>query len=197
MAVVSLEMTSYATTENSLMIDVCAIVVHPELSCPVSFPFNVSFSTADGSAGIFIVERELYHVRMYIQWVSIGILYVCARVWMYGKNNHFNILFLLFPVSTHDYGALMSEIVTFESCDTRKCVGIEIFDDTLVELVETFTVTVDSFHERIISDSAVAVVHIESDDCKLIFRYYCSYAKRGNEVLVHSCHKSCILIGQL
>ena len=56
MAVVSLEMTSYPTAEYSLMVDVCAIVVHPELSCPVSFPFNVSFSTADGSAGIIIIS---------------------------------------------------------------------------------------------------------------------------------------------
>ena len=90
--------------------------------------------------------------------------FVC--VWVYG-----DILFLLFPVSTHDYGALMSEIVVFEFCDTRKCVGIEIFNDILVELDEFFTVTVDSLHERIISDSTVAVVRIESDDCKLIFTH--------------------------
>ena len=64
---------------------------------------------------------------------------------------------------------MMSETVMFDSCDTRKCIRIEIVNDTYVEDIEFFTVTVDSLHTRIMSDSAVAVVTITDDDCELIF----------------------------
>ena len=56
-AVVGLEMTSYITREDFLMIEVCAEVLDPDLECPVWFPFNISFTTADGSAGIMNILR--------------------------------------------------------------------------------------------------------------------------------------------
>ena len=64
---------------------------------------------------------------------------------------------------------MMSETVTFDSCDTRKCIGIEIVNDTYVEDIESFTVTVNSLHTRIMSDSVVAVVTITDDDCEFTF----------------------------
>ena len=54
MAVVGLETTSYQVTEDVGVVEVCAIVYSPNanLACPISFPFNVSLSTGDDSAGI-------------------------------------------------------------------------------------------------------------------------------------------------
>ena len=59
-AVVGLEMTSYSTREDFVMIEVCAEVLHPELDCPVFFPFSITFSTADGSAGILFKKCTTY-----------------------------------------------------------------------------------------------------------------------------------------
>ena len=58
MAVVGLDTASYITVENSGMIEVCARVLDPEVDCPVSFPFDITFSTADGSAGNHLQLRE-------------------------------------------------------------------------------------------------------------------------------------------
>ena len=55
MAVVGLEMTSYITREDSVMIEVCG-VLDLNLRCPVSFPFNILFATADGSAGNIYIK---------------------------------------------------------------------------------------------------------------------------------------------
>ena len=92
-------------------------------------------------------------------------------MWEQNKLICFNILFL-FPVFIEDYVTMMSETVTFDSCDAIKCIGIEIVNDTIVEDVESFTVTVDSPHDRIMSDPAVAVVTITDDDCEFIFHQH-------------------------
>ena len=65
--------------------------------------------------------------------------------------------------------ALMSEIVTFDTCDTMKCIEIEIVNDTYVELDETFTVKVDSLLDRIKTVQDSAVVTIENEDCEFTF----------------------------
>ena len=41
-------------TEDVGVVEVCAIVYEPNgnLACPISFPFDVSLSTEDGSAGM-------------------------------------------------------------------------------------------------------------------------------------------------
>ena len=33
--------------------EICAIVFEPTITCPIEFDFNVSFSTYDGSAGVY------------------------------------------------------------------------------------------------------------------------------------------------
>ena len=91
-------------------------------------------------------------------------------------------MFFLFPVSIEDYIPMMSETVVFDACDTRKCIGIEIVNDTNVEDIESFTVSVDSLHDRIVSDSAVAVVTIEDNDCELTFYQYYNYIRRGKKL---------------
>ena len=50
-AVVGLEMTFYEVPEGD-MVEVCAIVYSPSVSCPIQFPFSVNLLTADGSAGM-------------------------------------------------------------------------------------------------------------------------------------------------
>ena len=35
------------------MLEVCAVIIHPEENCPIQFPFSVALSTSDG--------RELWH----------------------------------------------------------------------------------------------------------------------------------------
>ena len=51
-ATVGLEQTFFRVAENEGYIELCANVSFPEISCPIEFPFNVSLSTADGTAGI-------------------------------------------------------------------------------------------------------------------------------------------------
>ena len=42
--------------EDNITIEVCAHIMKPasDLDCPVVFPFDITISTADGSAGIII-----------------------------------------------------------------------------------------------------------------------------------------------
>ena len=65
--------------------------------------------------------------------------------------------------------ALMSEIVTFDSCDKQKCIEIEIVNDSYVELDEIFTVKVDSLLDRTKTDPDRAVVTIENEGCEFTF----------------------------
>ena len=53
MAVVGLERTFYSVSEDVGVVEVCAIVYQPDsgITCPITFPFDVSLSTLDGSAG--------------------------------------------------------------------------------------------------------------------------------------------------
>ena len=34
------------------MVELCAVVYEPDINCPIEFPFNISLSTADGTAGM-------------------------------------------------------------------------------------------------------------------------------------------------
>ena len=80
--------------------------------------------------------------------------------------------------------ALMSEIVTFDSCDKQKCIEIKIVNDSYVEIDDKFTVKVDSLHDRIKTDPDRAVVTIENEDCEFTSHQYYNYTKRGNEVVI-------------
>ena len=57
MALVGLESTSYNTSENEGVVEVCAVVFSPNISCPINFAFDVGVLTsidssfADGSGG--------------------------------------------------------------------------------------------------------------------------------------------------
>ena len=47
-----LERTLYNVSEGVDVVELCAVVYEPNITCPIEFPFNVSLSTADGTAGI-------------------------------------------------------------------------------------------------------------------------------------------------
>ena len=46
-----LEKTSYTASEKVGVVEVCTIVYSPNISCPISQPFEVRFSTNNDSAG--------------------------------------------------------------------------------------------------------------------------------------------------
>ena len=49
-AVVGLERTLYQVSEDVGVVEVCAIIYHPNVTCPIEFPFTVNLTT-NGSAG--------------------------------------------------------------------------------------------------------------------------------------------------
>ena len=53
-AIMGLGRTFYQVSEDVGVVEVCAIVYRPNgnLDCPITFPFDVSLSTGDDSAGI-------------------------------------------------------------------------------------------------------------------------------------------------
>ena len=48
-----------------------------------------------------------------------------------------------FTASSMDYGALMSTILLFGTCQTKQCALIRIEDDAIIEDVENFFVTLE------------------------------------------------------
>ena len=61
-AVVGLERTSYNLSEGNELVELCAVVVHPDIMCPINFPFNLSFSMAEGTGiyQVFLILMFLY-----------------------------------------------------------------------------------------------------------------------------------------
>ena len=51
-----LERTVYNVLENVGVVEVCAIVYSPDIDCPIQFPFNVSLSTRNGTAGKHVMN---------------------------------------------------------------------------------------------------------------------------------------------
>ena len=49
----------------------------------------------------------------------------------------------IFSVSPDDFIALPSTLLSFDECDTRACISITIVDDSMVEMTESFNVTLD------------------------------------------------------
>ena len=48
-----LEKTFYPVLKGVGVVKVCAIVYRPNITCPITFPFNISFSASNDIAGIF------------------------------------------------------------------------------------------------------------------------------------------------
>ena len=54
-----LEELFYQVYENASMVEVCAIVYSPNITCPVESNLFVNLSTSDASAGIYITVKDL------------------------------------------------------------------------------------------------------------------------------------------
>ena len=52
---VGLERTFFRVSENVSVVELCAIVRSPIITCPITFPFDVRLSTRNGQAGNDIV----------------------------------------------------------------------------------------------------------------------------------------------
>ena len=52
-AVVGLDKTDYQVSEDVGVVEVCAIVHTPNITCPIEFTFHINLSTSDKSAGIY------------------------------------------------------------------------------------------------------------------------------------------------
>lgn len=50
-AMVGLERTLYTVSENVGVVEVCAVVFSPDISCPIGFPFIVNIFTSPDTAG--------------------------------------------------------------------------------------------------------------------------------------------------
>ena len=50
-AVVGLEQTFFRVSEDVGVVELCANVSFPDITCPIEFPFEVVLATADGTAG--------------------------------------------------------------------------------------------------------------------------------------------------
>ena len=50
-AEVGLERTIYQVSEDVGVVEVCAVVYSPIISCPISFPFIIGLDTRNGTAG--------------------------------------------------------------------------------------------------------------------------------------------------
>ena len=59
---VGLERTFYSVSEGVGVVELCAVVYEPDITCPIEFPFNVRLFTADGTASMIY----LYHIN----WTS-------------------------------------------------------------------------------------------------------------------------------
>ena len=65
-AVVGLDKTLYQVSGNVGVVEVCAIVYSNESDCPIEFPFDVKFTTLDGSAGKKIVKHAYTYIHVCI-----------------------------------------------------------------------------------------------------------------------------------
>ena len=57
-----------------------------------------------------------------------------------------------------------STILTFGACDTRQCTEIPIVDDMIVEMTESFFVTLESLDSGITLDPVDGEIEIIDDD---------------------------------
>lgn len=50
-AVIGLEQTLFNVSENIDAVELCVNISFPRIDCPITFPFNISLVTQDGTAG--------------------------------------------------------------------------------------------------------------------------------------------------
>ena len=147
---VGLERTFYQVSEDVGVVEVCAVVYSPNDNCQISFAFDVSFSTIDGSAGDGSAGDG-----------SAGDEHYCIHT--------LNINFLsLIAGSSLENGAI-DTILIFAACEMRSCVDVFIMDDKTLGNIETIHLTLErttGLDSRITLNPANGVVEVTDDDGK-------------------------------
>ena len=130
--------------------------------CIVNFAFSVTFKTIDGSAGEYI------H---------------CF------KQNSITIGHLFIPDSPEDYIA-QSTTLTFDPCESIKCIDVVLENDCVLEDTEAFNIrleTIDGQDRRIIIDPDTGNEDVTIiDDDGMWYNYKCVYT-----IYLHSLWWGC------
>ena len=137
-------MTVYEVTEGQGSVEVCVVVFTPGGNCPIQYPFEVSLSFSEGSAGKFF-----HHF-----------------------NNIVDLIIFSFVENDLDYSTQSTVVLQFDECDKRMCTSVIIVDDSVIENAENFTVTLHETPgtgDAITLTVVNGVINILDDDGELIF----------------------------
>ena len=143
-ALVGLEKTIYSVSEYVGVVEVCAIVYSPTINCPIVFPFDVSLSTSENTAGIsclICLYASLYcstSIVTFAVHAHRGLMILSIFYMQVTRIFHFHI----FTVDHIDYIGV-SRVLSFAACETRQCLNITIVSDLVDEPVEEFDVTLE------------------------------------------------------
>lgn len=58
-AIVGLEQTLYAVIEETGPMDICVVVLRPNIICPINFTFDVRVNIIDGTAGLVTIVQPV------------------------------------------------------------------------------------------------------------------------------------------
>ena len=103
---------------------VCVTVQDPTVDCPITFPFEVDFTTSDGNA-------SKYKTTVY--YSISGYLFFPAYLRRY-------------PEYAPDYVRQNGTMLSFRECAHRECHNITILEDPRLEDTENFFVTIEKGH---------------------------------------------------
>ena len=106
----ALEKASFTVDEDAGSVEVCANVTSPNISQPVAFSFNVTFSVND------------------VTGTSCDMFVLCLVT-----------LYFTSSADPNDHGGVPAT-VTFHTRELRKCVTVSIEDDAVVENTESFSI---------------------------------------------------------
>ena len=70
-----LEETVHRVYDDVGVVELCAIVIRPNIDCPIDFSFDITFETKDGSAGII---KHFPHHRYLPKQAEICVLSINA-----------------------------------------------------------------------------------------------------------------------
>ena len=68
---VDLEQTIRIVSEDVGVVELCAVVYEPDIECPIKFPFDVSLSTRDDTAGKRDVHANCMHYMAYYSMIYV------------------------------------------------------------------------------------------------------------------------------
>ena len=123
MTVIGLEKTCYPVSEKTIgEVEICVTVNGSSVNCPIEFPYFVTLTARDGTAGTY---------SMY------GTMYINEAICV-----------VSFSVAPMDYNQTTPVTMQFHKCNMTKCHRIPIVDDGVLENIETIYVTLEGTADR-------------------------------------------------